>query len=179
MTPRWLVVPYCTVVLIVALASHMFRGDEHKEAQRMEETDPPPHALHGERASQEAEVLFISIAKEDHSVSVYLQAEHDEGVRAAQAVADFFAAAHAQVARWSALARCETAGNWQMRGSTYSGGLGFFNGTWDAFGGREFASNAGLASPWAQTEIAKRVRDQVGLHNRPWASCTIYAPVTG
>jgi len=174
-----LVVPYCTVVLIVALASHMFRGDEHKEAQQREETDSPPHAMRSNSASQDAEVLYQSIAKEDQSVSVYLQAEHDEGVRAAQAVADFFAAAHAQVARWSALAVCETAGRWSQRGPTYQGGLGIYSGTWRAFGGLEFASNAGDATPYEQTVVAQRIRDRVGLHNRPWDSCTIYAPVTG
>jgi hypothetical protein len=34
---------------------------------------------------------------------------------------------------WDRVARCETGGNWHMRGSTYSGGVGFYNSTWTAW----------------------------------------------
>jgi len=34
---------------------------------------------------------------------------------------------------WAAVARCETGGDWRMRGPTYSGGVGFYNGTWAAW----------------------------------------------
>ena len=44
---------------------------------------------------------------------------------------------------WDRIAACETGGNWGFVGPSFSGGLGFFNGTWDAFGGRKFAPNAG------------------------------------
>ena len=47
---------------------------------------------------------------------------------------------------WDGIARCETGGNWSMHGASFSGGLGFYNGTWNAFGGRQFAANAGLTS---------------------------------
>ena len=58
---------------------------------------------------------------------------------------------------WDGIARCETGGNWSMRGASYSGGLGFYNGTWNSFGGRQFASNAGLASREQQIVVAERV----------------------
>jgi hypothetical protein len=49
-----------------------------------------------------------------------------------------------------------------MRGARFSGGLGFYNGTWDAFGGREFASNAGNATREQQIVVAERVRARFG-----------------
>jgi len=64
---------------------------------------------------------------------------------------------------WDGIARCETGGNWSMRGASFSGGLGFYNGTWNAFGGREFASNAGLASREQQIVVAERVYARYGL----------------
>lgn len=64
---------------------------------------------------------------------------------------------------WDGIAQCETGGNWKMRGSRYSGGLGFYNGTWNSFGGRQFASNAGLASREQQIVVAERVYAQYGL----------------
>jgi hypothetical protein len=85
-----------------------------------------------------------------------------------QAAAAAAAARAAKFARrtsvdWDGIAQCETGGNWQMRGSTYSGGLGFANTTWSGFGGREFASNAGLASREAQIVVAERVYARYGL----------------
>ena len=64
---------------------------------------------------------------------------------------------------WDAIARCETGANWSMRGSKFSGGLGFYNGTWSAFGGRQFASNAGLATREQQIVVAERVYHSYGL----------------
>ena len=45
----------------------------------------------------------------------------------------------------------------------YSGGLGIYNGTWDQFGGRDFASNAGLATREEQIIVAERIRAAVGI----------------
>lgn len=59
---------------------------------------------------------------------------------------------------WDAVAVCETGGNWQMQGSSFSGGLGFANSTWDAYGGQEFASNAGLATREQQIIVAERIQ---------------------
>jgi hypothetical protein len=64
---------------------------------------------------------------------------------------------------WDGIAECETGGNWSMRGATFSGGLGFYNGTWNAFGGRQFAPNAGMATREQQIVVAERVYAQYGL----------------
>jgi uncharacterized protein YabE (DUF348 family) len=64
---------------------------------------------------------------------------------------------------WDRIAECETAGNWGMQGPLYSGGLGFYNGTWDSFGGRDFAHNAGLATREEQIIVAERLRSSVGI----------------
>lgn len=95
----------------------------------------------------------------------------DQARVAAAAAAAAAQAAAAQAAaltshtgvNWDAIARCETAGNWSMRGSRFSGGLGFANTTWRAFGGGEFASNAGLASREQQIVVAERVYARYGL----------------
>jgi membrane protein involved in colicin uptake len=61
---------------------------------------------------------------------------------------------------WDRMAYCETGGNWGMTGSRYSGGVGFYNGTWDAWGGREFANLAGHATREQQIIVANRVATQ-------------------
>lgn len=69
-------------------------------------------------------------------------------------------------AAWQKVAICEEGGNWTYQGSLYSGGLGMLNDTWVAYGGLEFASNAGLATIDQQIIIAKRIQpnppDQYG-----------------
>ena len=79
----------------------------------------------------------------------------------------------AEVARWEGLIRCEMGGDWHISGPVHSG-LGFNNGTWLAFGGGEFASDAGKATPYQQVVIATRVRDSAGAG--AWNSCGIYVP---
>jgi hypothetical protein len=64
---------------------------------------------------------------------------------------------------WDAIAACETQGNWSMRGSSFSGGVGFANSTWSSFGGTEFAPNAGQATREQQIVVAERVRARVGM----------------
>lgn len=64
---------------------------------------------------------------------------------------------------WDGIAQCETGGDWSMQGSKYSGGLGFYNGTWDSYGGQEFATNAGLATREQQIIVAERVLADVGI----------------
>jgi uncharacterized protein YabE (DUF348 family) len=64
---------------------------------------------------------------------------------------------------WDKIAVCESGGNWGVVDSMYSGGLGIYNGTWDQFGGRDFASNAGLATREEQIIVAERIRDAVGI----------------
>jgi uncharacterized protein YabE (DUF348 family) len=64
---------------------------------------------------------------------------------------------------WDRIAQCETGGNWGMQGPLFSGGLGFYNGTWDAFGGRDYAPNAGLATREEQIIVAEKIRSSVGI----------------
>lgn len=63
---------------------------------------------------------------------------------------------------WDRLAQCETGGNWSMHGSSFSGGLGFYNSTWSAFGGHDFAPHAGLATREQQIIVATRIRARYG-----------------
>ncbi len=58
---------------------------------------------------------------------------------------------------WDGIAMCETGGNWRMQGPKFSGGVGFYNGTWTGFGGRQFAPNAGMATREQQIVVAERV----------------------
>ena len=101
-------------------------------------------------------------------VAAAQQAEAERASASATATATATANALAASARrakdavWDRLAQCETGGRWNMRGARFSGGLGFYNGTWDSFGGREFASNAGLASRDQQIAVAERVRARFG-----------------
>jgi hypothetical protein len=60
-------------------------------------------------------------------------------------------------AAWQKVAICETGGNWSVQGSSYSGGVGFANSTWDSYGGQEFAPNAGMATIDQQITVAKRI----------------------
>jgi len=64
---------------------------------------------------------------------------------------------------WDRIAACETGGNWGFVGPQFSGGLGFYNGTWDSFGGRKFAPNAGLATREQQIIVAMEIQRKVGL----------------
>ena len=67
--------------------------------------------------------------------------------------------------QWGKVAVCETGGNWQMRGSIYSGALGIRNNVWLAYGGGEFAPVAGLAEPSEQITIARRIEARAGTPN--------------
>ena len=92
-----------------------------------------------------------------------------ELARQHQAQAAAFYAAMAEYYRpktnvnWDGIAECETGGNWHMQGSSFSGGVGFYNGTWNGFGGQEFAPNAGMATREQQIVVAERVYAQFGL----------------
>jgi hypothetical protein len=95
-------------------------------------------------------------------VAAAQQAEAERATATATANALAASARRAKDAVWDRLAQCETGGRWNMRGARFSGGLGFYNGTWDSFGGREFAPNAGLASRDQQIVVAERVRARFG-----------------
>jgi uncharacterized protein YabE (DUF348 family) len=65
--------------------------------------------------------------------------------------------------RWANIANCETGGNWAMQGPEFSGGLGIYNGTWNAFGGQQFGANAGQATREQQILVAERIRARYGF----------------
>ena len=59
---------------------------------------------------------------------------------------------------WSKVAVCEEGGDWTVQGSVYSGGLGMLNSTWAAYGGLQYAPNAGQASIAQQIAVAKKIQ---------------------
>jgi uncharacterized protein YabE (DUF348 family) len=70
---------------------------------------------------------------------------------------------------WDKLAECESGGRWDTVDANpngYDGGLGIYRGTWRAFGGLDFASNAGLATREQQIIVGQRIYDKYGWD--PW-----------
>jgi hypothetical protein len=66
---------------------------------------------------------------------------------------------------WDALAQCESNSRWSTvdpNPEGYDGGLGIARSTWRAFGGLEFAPNAGLASREQQIAVGQRIYDRYG-----------------
>lgn len=71
--------------------------------------------------------------------------------------------------RWDELAQCESGGRWDtvdQGPDGYDGGLGIYRGTWRAFGGTEFAPNAGLATREQQITVGMRIYAALGWD--PW-----------
>jgi len=68
---------------------------------------------------------------------------------------------------WDRLARCESGGNWHIRGRTYSGGLQFDRSTWRSVGGAGVAADASKGEQIARATV---------LHSRrgwkPWPGCS-------
>jgi hypothetical protein len=74
-------------------------------------------------------------------------------------------------APWRALAHCESTSRWDYNGpSGFDGGLQFQPSTWRAFGGREFAPYAYLATPVQQVTVARRVLRVQGW--KAWPACS-------
>jgi uncharacterized protein YabE (DUF348 family) len=72
---------------------------------------------------------------------------------------------------WDALARCESGGNWAINtGNGYYGGLQFALGTWNAWGGGQYAARPDLASREQQIAVATRLRDGTGGYGS-WPGC--------
>ncbi|MFI5053065.1 MAG: transglycosylase family protein [Acidimicrobiia bacterium] len=70
---------------------------------------------------------------------------------------------------WDTLAECESGGRWDtvdQAPNGYDGGLGIYRGTWRAFGGTEFAPNAGLATREQQIIVGMRIYAALGWD--PW-----------
>jgi LysM repeat protein len=71
---------------------------------------------------------------------------------------------------WSAIAACESGGNWSDNtGNGFYGGLQFTEQTWLAYGGGQYASSANLASPAEQIAVAERVLAGQGIG--AWPVC--------
>jgi uncharacterized protein YabE (DUF348 family) len=72
---------------------------------------------------------------------------------------------------WDRIAECESGGNWSINsGNGYYGGLQFDHGTWVAYGGDAYASNAHLASKAQQIAIAEKVKADRGGYGA-WPVC--------
>jgi LysM repeat protein len=71
---------------------------------------------------------------------------------------------------WSAIAACESGGNWSAStGNGFYGGLQFTEQTWLAYGGGQYASSANLASAAQQIAVAQRVLAGQGMG--AWPVC--------
>jgi hypothetical protein len=71
---------------------------------------------------------------------------------------------------WDDLARCESGGNWAIdTGNGYYGGLQFSLGTWQGYGGAEFAAYPNEATREQQILVAERLRAARGY--APWPAC--------
>jgi hypothetical protein len=71
---------------------------------------------------------------------------------------------------WSAIAACESGGNWSTNtGNGFYGGLQFSQGTWDAYGGGQYASTAAGASESQQIAVAQRLLAGQGIG--AWPVC--------
>ena len=80
-------------------------------------------------------------------------------------------AAHAATdEEWDTVAHCESGNRWNINtGNGYHGGLQFSPGTWNAYGGQEFAAHAYDASREEQITIAERVLARQG--RGAWPVC--------
>ena len=76
----------------------------------------------------------------------------------------------APVSTWDKVAACESGGNWSINtGNGFYGGLQFSQGTWDAYGGGQYASSAAGASQSQQIAVAQRVLAGQGIG--AWPVC--------
>ena len=73
-------------------------------------------------------------------------------------------------ANWSAIAACESTGNWSANtGNGFYGGLQFTEQTWLGYGGGQYASSANLATEAQQIAVAERVLAGQGIG--AWPAC--------
>jgi Transglycosylase-like domain len=71
---------------------------------------------------------------------------------------------------WDTLAMCESSGNWAANtGNGYYGGLQFSVGTWNGYGGAEYAAYPHQATRGEQIVVAERLRAARGY--QPWPAC--------
>jgi len=73
-------------------------------------------------------------------------------------------------ANWSAIAACESGGNWSAStGNGFYGGLQFSEQTWLGYGGGQYASSANQATEAQQIAVAQRVLGGQGIG--AWPVC--------
>jgi len=85
--------------------------------------------------------------------------------------------AEAATSVWDKVAQCESGGNWKINtGNGFYGGLQFAAGTWKAYGGKTYASQAHLATKTEQIAIARRVL--AGQGPGAWPTCGRRAGLT-
>jgi resuscitation-promoting factor RpfA len=73
-------------------------------------------------------------------------------------------------ADWSAIAACESGGNWSANtGNGFYGGLQFTEQTWLGYGGGQYASSANQATAAQQIAVAQRVLGGQGIG--AWPVC--------
>ncbi|TQK50618.1 murein DD-endopeptidase MepM/ murein hydrolase activator NlpD [Streptomyces sp. SLBN-118] len=83
----------------------------------------------------------------------------------------------ASVDPWEKVAACESTNNWKTNtGNGYYGGLQFTQSTWEAYGGRQYAPRADLASKDQQIAVAEKVLK--GQGPRAWPACSSRAGLT-
>lgn len=65
-----------------------------------------------------------------------------------------------RLAAWDRVIQCESGGSWTAKNprSSASGAFQILNGTWLAYGGGQFASQARWAHPMEQLTVAERIR---------------------
>ncbi|MEU1892950.1 peptidoglycan DD-metalloendopeptidase family protein [Streptomyces pristinaespiralis] len=83
----------------------------------------------------------------------------------------------ASVDVWEKVAACESTDNWRINsGNGYYGGLQFSQATWEAYGGRQYAARADLATKDQQIAVAEKVLEAQGP--RAWPTCSVQAGLT-
>jgi nucleoid-associated protein YgaU len=82
--------------------------------------------------------------------------------------------ASADSVNWSAIANCESSGNWSIdTGNGFYGGLQITKSTWDAYGGDQYASYPNQASEADQIAVAENILAGQGIG--AWPVCGAYA----
>jgi resuscitation-promoting factor RpfA len=82
--------------------------------------------------------------------------------------------ASADSVNWTAIANCESSGNWAAdTGNGFYGGLQFTESTWLAYGGGQYAQYANEASEADQIAVAEKVLAGQGIG--AWPVCGAYA----
>jgi nucleoid-associated protein YgaU len=82
--------------------------------------------------------------------------------------------ASADSVNWTAIANCESSGNWAAdTGNGFYGGLQFTESTWLAYGGGQYAQYANDASESDQIAVAEKVLAGQGIG--AWPVCGAYA----